>query len=319
MSRLSLPALHSAFLSVLFGVLACSNVVSAATSDTGVVDSEPKNPLGYIPSTGLALMFGSVYLLTVGVFIILARRWWARYMLTIMISAFVYAAGLYTRIIFKNNVHSLGLFIVMNMLTVLSPCGFIATVYMLLGRLAIHLEAEDLLLIKPNLITKLFLTSDIITLIVQGAAGSMVASSNIDTAKLGTKSIELFLYGLIIQLVSFTLYMFVFASFVYRVKSQRSKQWLYRPDGIRRHWLALVIAMAISCVGILIRSIFRTAENAEGFGGKLASSEGHFYALDCLPLWIAITVFALAWPPAHLTGYSARSTLGEDSIELRKP
>lgn len=28
---------------------------------------------------------------------------------------------------------------------------------MLLGRLAIHLEAEDLLLVRPNLITKLFL------------------------------------------------------------------------------------------------------------------------------------------------------------------
>ncbi|QRW20978.1 RTA1-like protein [Rhizoctonia solani] len=96
-----------------------------------------------------------------------------------------YAIGLFLRLPFAADTHNLGMFICMNTIIVLSPCAFIATVYMLLGRLALHLDADEYLLVKAKIITKLFLTSDIVTLLIQAAGGSMV--TNRDLSEVGNK------------------------------------------------------------------------------------------------------------------------------------
>lgn len=54
--------------------------------------------MGYIPSKQLAIIAGSVYMLTVGAYLVMSTRRWGRYMLTIIISGICYAAGLYIRI-----------------------------------------------------------------------------------------------------------------------------------------------------------------------------------------------------------------------------
>ncbi|KAF8597902.1 RTA1-domain-containing protein [Ceratobasidium sp. AG-I] len=290
---------------------------ACVTADDGLDYS--KSALGFIPKKPVAIISGIIYVLTVVVSAWWYRRHPSRYMLTIMIAGVCYAAGLFLRVAFANDPHSSSIIIPMQLLTVLSPCGFIATVYMLLSRLSYHIQAEDLLIIKPTFITKIFVTSDIVTLLVQGAGGAMESNENRSSAELGHK---LFLIGLIVQLISFILYMVVFLVFLYRVRTWRSVQWNTRPDGFSKHWLALVSMMCISCVGILIRSVFRTIENAQGFGGYLATHEGYFYLLDCLPLWIAVVVFNITWPPIYLTGYKeintseSRSGSGDVAIEM---
>lgn len=49
-------------------------------------------------------------------------------------------------------------------------------------------------------------------------------------------------------------------------------------------------------VGIKIRSVFRVVELSEGFQGHLATPEAFFYALDTLPLFIAIAIYIPFWP-----------------------
>lgn len=56
---------------------------------------------------------------------------------------------------------------------------------MLLSRLSIHLQAEDLLIIKPTILAKLFVTSDIITLFIQAGGGGIQSSKSESSAKLG--------------------------------------------------------------------------------------------------------------------------------------
>lgn len=53
-------------------------------------------------------------------------------MLTIIIAGLCYAIGLFIRTAFAKNPHEIGILIAMNMFTILSPCGFIATVCILL-------------------------------------------------------------------------------------------------------------------------------------------------------------------------------------------
>ncbi|KAG8683777.1 hypothetical protein FRC11_013078 [Ceratobasidium sp. 423] len=69
------------------------------------------------------------------------------------------------------------------------------------------------------------------------------------------------------------------------------------------HWTTLAGTMMVSCIGILVRSVFRTIENSQGYHGYLATHEVYFYALDTLPLFIATVVFVVTWPPLYLTRY----------------
>ncbi|KAB5590798.1 hypothetical protein CTheo_5760 [Ceratobasidium theobromae] len=279
--------------SLILGLLLSSVCVLAQTESK-------ENDLGYLPTKSLAVVAGLLYLIVPAICLVWSCNHWARYMLAIIIGGVCYAIGLFLRLVYANNPSSSGLSIIMNMFTILSPCAFIATAYMLLGRLAIHLRADEFLLVKSRIITKLFLTSDIITLLIQAGGGSMASSAS--TGKLGTK---IFLVGLIIQLISFIVYMIVFFVFLYRMKINRSSE-CFLPRNTSEffsHWTALAGALVISCIGILIRSAFRTVENAQGFHGYLATHEVYFYTLDTLPLFIAILVFTVAWPPLYLTGY----------------
>ncbi|CAE6509033.1 unnamed protein product [Rhizoctonia solani] len=189
----------------------------------------------------------------------------------------------------------------MNLIILLSPCGFIAGVYMLLSRLAFHLNAVEHLALSPRWLTKIFVTSDIFTFFVQATGGGLTAMDDPEKRDMGKK---LFVGGLVAQLISFLLYTAIFALFVNRVRTQMRTEWDNRPNGIMRHWVALIISMAISCVAIIIRSIFRTLENVQGRDSPLATKEGYFYVLDCFVLWISITVFIITWPPRYLTGYN---------------
>ena len=54
--------------------------------------------LRYIPTTPAAIAFGSLYLVTLGAFVILSFRRYGRYMLVLMLSTEIYAAGLFMRL-----------------------------------------------------------------------------------------------------------------------------------------------------------------------------------------------------------------------------
>ena len=66
---------------------------------------------------------------------------------------------------------------------------------MLLSRLSMHLQAEDLLIIKPSILAKLFVTSDVITLLIQGAGGGIQSGKSESSAKLGKTVGLVFSFG----------------------------------------------------------------------------------------------------------------------------
>lgn len=152
----------------------------------------------------------------------------------------------------------------------------------------------------------IFLSSDVITFLIQAAGGGISIGAN-DTkgAKLGS---NVFLAGLAIQLLSFLLFTCLFIVFVWRVRKFEREVW--GMDGGRewwRDWRALAVAVAFSCVGILIRSVYRTVELSQGFEGAIATNEGFFYGLDTLPLWIAVVVYCPFWPGRFIPTFSSVS------------
>ncbi|KAJ1302857.1 hypothetical protein OPQ81_003159 [Rhizoctonia solani] len=118
--------------------------------------STKETPLKYTPNKTAAIIMGGLYMLTTGAMCIWGTRYWGRYMLSMIIGSACYAGGLFLRLLVAEDMGSVMKYATMNLIILLSPCGFIAGVYMLLGRLAIHLDATEYLLIKPNILTKVF-------------------------------------------------------------------------------------------------------------------------------------------------------------------
>jgi hypothetical protein len=142
-------------------------------------------------------------------------RFRANYFLCLVIGAYCEAIGLVLRIIFRNQLHSQGVYIAMYLFVVLSPCAFLAGDYILLGRIAGHLDgARYLRPLKPNLISWTFVISDVITFLIQAAGGGLSISKTISTAEAGG---HIFLAGIAIQMASFLVFSVLWAIFAYRV------------------------------------------------------------------------------------------------------
>ncbi|TFK35274.1 RTA1 like protein-domain-containing protein [Crucibulum laeve] len=284
--------------------LGCFSLTTVAhdlvSRDVAAVDpaDHSKGPMHYIPSnvlTTIALVL--VLIVAVGQTLCI-RRWGAKWMLSMVIAAYCFALGFALRFGLHSNPTSLTLYIVETLFILLSPCGFIAADYMLLGRLALHAQAEKFLLIRPRRITIIFVISDITTFFIQAGGGGLSASKDASMSKLGS---NVSLGGLILQLISFALFTFLHLSFIYRVQKYSPAIWMRDQHKTwYARWTTLAYVLCISCAGILVRSVYRTAELSQGYTGKLATTESLFYIFDTLPLLIAVTVYIPFWPGRFL-------------------
>jgi len=298
--------------------------VSAAKATTGLKPPadpylDPKhdvfNPLRYIANNVLTSVALALFLATTVALFANMWRWGAKFMLPMTIGGLTYCVGLSLR--FGLHYHpdsGQGLYIPEYLFVVLSPCAFIAAVYILLGRLARHLEAGHHLWVAPHKITKIFITSDILTFLVQAAGGATSTSINEKARNTGRR---IFLVGLILQLISF--FFFTSLLLVWAFKVHRFERATWTRDAGKpwyNDWRALLASLAISCFGILVRSFYRCIEISEGFTGFLATTEVFFYTLDALPLLFAIGVYVPFWPGRFIP---RETTIPTPAAEAERP
>ncbi|KAF8558767.1 RTA1-domain-containing protein [Imleria badia] len=252
------------------------------------------NPLRYIASNTLTAIAFALVMLIALIQTFYTFRHGAKWMLVMVIGGYTYAVGFGCRFGLHYHPDSEGTYIAEYMFIVLSPCAFIAANYVLLGRLARHISCPTHVLLPIQKLTLVFVSSDVTTFLIQATGGGMSVSRTQTQQQTGS---HIFLAGLVLQLVSFTLFSGIYIRFLYRVYTLEHDVW--ERDKAKpwyRDWRTLATALAISCIGILVRSGYRVAELSQGFQGYLATTEAFFYALDTLPLVVAISVYVLFWP-----------------------
>ncbi|KAL0571029.1 hypothetical protein V5O48_010936 [Marasmius crinis-equi] len=258
-------------------------------------EHDPYNPLRYIASNTLTAIAVALILSVALLQTWCTIKWGGKYMLSMVIGAYFFAFGIAMRFGLHSHPQSKPIYVVFYLVVILSPCGFIAATYVLLGRLSRYLKCDEHLLVSPRRITMIFVASDVITFLIQVGGGSTAtAVDDPDIRNIGVKTV---LVGLVLQLASFVFFTAIFLLFIYRVHTQERAIWeMHRSKKWYDDWRVLVAALSVSCVGILVRSVYRTIEFAEGFFGHLATTEAYFYALDTLPLFVAIAVYVPFWP-----------------------
>ena len=144
---------------------------------------------------------------------------------------------------------------------------------------------------RPRWILWTFIVADIVTtgLQVAGAALIGVAESN---QKDPTTPNNILLAGLVVQTFSFCMYFVVFGLFLREISRDRSLR-------LTRSFKVFVGALLLASLLILLRTVFRLAETAEGVYGYLMTHEAFFGALEFAPVVIASLVLA-AFHPGRL-------------------
>ncbi|CAE6506248.1 unnamed protein product [Rhizoctonia solani] len=255
--------------------------------------SNTDTPLKYTPNITLAIVAGSIFVATAVGFLIWSTWYRGYYMITIITST----VGLFLRIRYAQEPTNAPAYNAMDLFLLLSPCGFIAGVFMMLVPIATYLDAQEFLFVKPNILTKIFLVAEFTAFLVQGSGSAMRISLNAEIIALGEK---ILLGGLVLQTITLTAFLNIFILFVFRLRKNRKAEWSNRPNGFMKHWLALLMVIGVSFQNLSIRGGYRMLVAMQGPNGSLASSEQFFYTTEVMTLWGAISAFLSIWPPRYL-------------------
>lgn len=162
-----------------------------------------------------------------------------------------------------------------------------ATIYMLFGRLARAMHAEDHSIVRVSLLTKLFVGGDVLAFVVQGgAAGLLIVQSMAAVGK------TIVILGLVIQVLSFGLFLLTAVVFHKRVVNDFTLA-TFATDV---PWIRNMRLMYAVGLMILVRSIFRLVEYAQGMEGYSMTHEWTLYVFDGVPMVISAVLMLACFP-----------------------
>lgn len=202
--------------------------MSNSTSPTTTDSTEDLNLYFYHPSTPAAAIFAVLYaLLTLwhGYINFLATRKVAqkhKYTIPLFVACLISTAGWSIRMVSIHNLSSIPLYAVSASYIVISPIFVCAALYLLLTRsirttLPEHDRRQVFLGVRPRWIGRIFITSDIFSFLTQ-CSGSGIASSGNWKGDLKTVGTNVLLFGLSLQLATFSIFLLVLWMFEGRVR-----------------------------------------------------------------------------------------------------
>ncbi|RSL50830.1 hypothetical protein CEP53_008655 [Fusarium sp. AF-6] len=165
-------------------------------------------------------------------------------------------------------------YILQSLLLLLGPTFFAASIYMVLARIIILLQAGHLSVVKPSWLIKVFVTGDVLSFLAQSGGGGMLANAKSKTAT--DRAEWVIVAGLAIQIIFFDFFMLATLIFHTRIHSnptQASRE-------LQVPWKKLIYILYATSVFIMIRSVFRIVEYIMGRGSELQDNEFWLYVFD---------------------------------------
>jgi hypothetical protein len=204
-------------------------------------------------------------------------------------------------------------FVVQYFMIVCAPVAFAAALYLSLS-IALQRTDPNVLPIKPKRIVSIFVTIDVITTILQIAGAALIGTSESARTQGKSSSItpeqanNILLSGLSVQTASFLGFFVLLSLAVFHSFSSRRKE----SQDNRLPGLFCLVLITSSAL-IFLRTVFRTAETAQGVFGSAFSSEALFGTLEFLPVILAVGLWAAFPPDKLLAAQGANQDDAEDS------
>ncbi|XXH01007.1 hypothetical protein Hte_007358 [Hypoxylon texense] len=260
----------------------------------------------YQPSEAAAIIFVVVFAIStlIHIKVLIQKRTW--YFIPFVVGCIFEAVGYVGRALSSPEYPNFtkNPYIIQSILLLLGPTLFAASIYMVLGRLVVLLEAESYSMIRPRWLTKFFVLGDVLSFFAQGGGGGMLtqAKSEDDVSR----GENIIVGGLGIQILFFGFFIIVTMVFHRRVVARPTRNAL----ALDTPWKKLLYVLYISSGLIMIRSVYRVAEYLLGSDGELQSKEVYLYCLDALPMLIV----SLAYNWFHPSQVVSREKLRHISV-----
>ncbi|KAJ7861441.1 RTA1 like protein [Mycena olivaceomarginata] len=273
---------------------------------------------GYVPHTGVAILYLSLFGISTllhAVQAIYFRMWWL--FPTACLCGIGELIGWSGRLWSSFSPRAADPYMMQITTTIIAPTPLIAVNFILLSRIVSRL-GPCYSRLSPRLYTRIFLTCDIIALVVQGGGGGIAASSHkIKTINLGG---NIMLGGIIFQFVALCVYTGLSVDFLrhFAASTPVRPQISSSERGVFDPRLRLMIAaLGFSTFVLFIRSIYRMAELADGWTGTIITTEVYFNIWDAGMVTLAIFTMNIAHP-GLLLGSKRDDIVGRENMLMKQ-
>lgn len=219
--------------------------------------------------------------------------------------------GYVVRAAARQNTSSLGAYAIQNLLLLVAPALFAATIYMTLSRVIRQLGASHLSIINPAKLTRLFVWGDVICFWIQGGAAPLQAIQDVPILPVIGKWVVV--AGLVLQVALFGFFVVVAGKF-HRALLASPTTSSMAPGN---QWQRIMTVLYGSSLLIFIRNCVRVAEYAEGFTGWIIRHEAMLFVFDALPMVLLLAALII-WHPARMltASHAPLEASGEEGIRL---
>ncbi|KAL4969919.1 RTA1 domain-containing protein [Aspergillus stella-maris] len=282
-------------------------------------DDNDHNIYGYNPSIPAAAIFIVLFGVSTAYHSFQLVKTRAFYFIPFIIGGIFQVLGYIFRAASHNNYTSIPLYALQTVLILLAPALYAASIYMVLGRLVVHLDAEHLSVVRVNWMTKIFVTGDVVSFLAQCAGGGLMAGDNPDSRSTGE---TITIAGLIIQLLFFGFFLITSILFHIRINktptarsTESTMHWSLKNNITARNWVTLLCALYAVSILILVRSVFRLIEFIDGYGGYLMTHEVFIYIFDAV-LMVGVMGVLNWWHPSYVIRGGKRGRGGFSEVPL---
>ncbi|ETS74388.1 hypothetical protein PFICI_14254 [Pestalotiopsis fici W106-1] len=267
----------------------------------------------YDPSLAAACIFIVLFACTAvaHLFVLFKRRTW--YFVPFLIGIGCEIIGYAGRALSASQTPNWSVFpyALQSLMLLIAPSFLAASIYGMLGRTIAMTRGEAYSPIPPKKLTKVFVTSDVLSFLVQSGGGGILTNAKSPSSiQLGEKVI---IVGLFIQLIGFIFFIGVTGTFHKRI-TQGSRT---GPVSVAAPWRRHIFILYGVSALVFVRSLFRVIEYCQGYDGYLQTTEVFLYVFDAALMFVVTVVLAIDYPNGEETGFEEVKSEPEGPLELR--
>jgi len=235
---------------------------------------------GYYPSLGGNAFFIAFFALFGAANLIIGLRYRTyTYALAMTLAGTAEAIGYVGRVILHSNPYSETGFDMQICCLIIAPAFNSAAIYLVLKHVTLCF-GERWSRIKPRLYTYIFITGDLISLVLQAVGGAMAATAHDDRHQQDTGD-NLMMAGISFQVV--TLFFFGVAALDYLWRRRRASEPLsFEAAGMMSSlkFRCFALGLTAAFVAVFVRCVYRIVEMAGGWQNPVMQNEASFIVLD---------------------------------------
>ncbi|KAJ3482333.1 hypothetical protein NLI96_g7048 [Meripilus lineatus] len=260
----------------------------------------PINPYHYVPTLWICALFVALFGLSTLIHFGQAfrfRMWWL--IPTACIAGITEVIGWSGRLWSSKNPTNITPFMIQITTTIIAPTPLIAANFIILGKLISRLGPKYSR-ISGVWYLVIFTSCDIIALIIQ-ALGGAKASVAVDNDEDPSTGGNIMLAGIAFQLAAISLYIILASEFVFRFAYNKPVRKKPKPGSNGTHYCdtrtkLMIFGLGFSAIALFIRSVYRTIELADGWGGRIITTQVYFNVLDGGMIVLAMYTLNISHP-----------------------